>query len=284
MENSLSSRLIRVCKVICLEDKKQYAIKYLDCTSDWRKEMTLKDYQVNMELNHPNILKMHAYIEHGKFNKSATESTAIVYQVIEYCTGDLLGVMLNCGPLPEKHAFKFFEMIINACQCMHSQNISHQDLKAERCFVNKHYEIKIGAFMFSTKNVHIFDEFGGTLPYISPEKLSGIPCDPYLVDIFSCGVILYMMLTGYMPFKLARADDEFYKQMYRNKELFWSLHKGTDGISKEAKDLIEKMLEPNPLNRIKLADIYTHSWFKANKGLVKDADFVSDIRGLHKKM
>ena len=278
-----TGKFTKVCQCLNIKDNLIYAVKYLEVAHDWRKEMTNKDFTLSSELDSPYIMKVHSFQEKGTYHDSTIHSYPIVYNVLEYCTGDLLGLILNCSAFKENIAFKFFVMIIKALQHMHSKGISHQDLKAERCYITENYQIKIGGFMFGTKNVKITDEFGGTIPYLSPEKLGGIPYNPFDVDIFSCGVILYMMVTEYMPFKLARADDEFYKHFYLNKNDFWSTHKGTEGLSASLKNLIEGMLEPNPQLRIKLSDILEHSWYNEQLStMLSDEAFVKEINKVHK--
>ena len=113
--------------------------------------------------------------------------------------------------------------------------------------------------------------------YRAPQLLLNIPHDTSC-DIFSIGVILFILLTGYRPFELASSKDRWYKPMIKKKyELFWKAHRASPlAHNKHAKDLIEKMLSYDPKERISISDIKKHEWY--NGKYLEGKDLISALR------
>ncbi|CAL1269621.1 unnamed protein product, partial [Larinioides sclopetarius] len=152
-----------------------------------------REIEVLSKINHENIVKVYKI-----FNFPSK-----VYIFMELINEDLLGYVRSHGRLKEKEARQFFEQMVNAMKYLHSLNIAHRDLKCENIMIDENQKIKIIDFGFC-RSTGRFDElsctFCGSTAYAAPEVLQGIPYDPFLFDIWSLGCVLYVMVTGMMPF------------------------------------------------------------------------------------
>jgi serine/threonine protein kinase len=146
-------------------------------------------------------------------------------------------------------------------------------LKPENILLDKNYDIKIVDFGFACP-LEGRDGSGfnrsviGTPGYMAPEILEKQPYQGQVVDLFACGVILFIMLTQHPPFQMANCDDMYYKLLATNRsDLFWKAHsnrKAAGFFSDEFKDLITCMLQLHPHQRLCMADIIGHPWMQGD--------------------
>ena len=178
--------------------------------------------------------------------------------VMEFICADLLDFIRKREKLDEKKAKIIFKQIALGLKNMHKNNIVHRDIKLDNLLLDLTNTIKICDFGVS-KIIHseneIMQDHCGTPAYIAPEVFEDLGYYGYGCDIWSLGVTLYYMLEGEQPFK-GRSIEELKKNIcsknYQNIEL----------ISKEAEDLLDKMLTLNPEERITLDEILKHKWIK----------------------
>ena len=176
--------------------------------------------------------------------------------VMEYiCAGDLLSYIRKRSKLNEQIAKFIFKQIILSLQYIHSQNIVHRDIKLDNILIDLNNNIKICDFGVSKKisnNDKMFEQCG-TPAYIAPEILKNKGYEGFSVDIWSCGVVLYAMLSGTVPFKgnnLNELHDLIMKGKFNN----------INDISNDAKHLIKCLLEVDPKKRISILNILNHPW------------------------
>mmetsp|Transcript_18632 Transcript_18632/g.33671 ORF Transcript_18632/g.33671 Transcript_18632/m.33671 type:complete len:565 (+) Transcript_18632:147-1841(+) len=211
----------------------------------------MRELQVLQELDHPNIIKLFETFEDEKY----------FHLVMELCTGgDLLERVVDKGALPEVEAAGIMKKLILAVNHMHSCYISHRDLKPENILYSGDI-IKLADFGISNKFGDSEDlemtSIVGTPHYVAPEVLTrryGKEC-----DVWSLGVILYVLLSGRMPFdgddvkevleQIMRANFTFSDKIWRE-------------VSQDAKHLITKMLTLDPTSRITIKEALEHRWFK----------------------
>ena len=212
------------------------------------------EIKILRQLDHPNIIKYYETYESPKY----------MYLVMEYCGGGELfdKITKNKEVFSEKQAsdimFKLF-LAINHC---HTNNIAHRDLKPENIMYSsneKDADIKIIDFGLSKQSKGKKDNLGtvvGTPYYVAPEVLDGnygFEC-----DCWSLGVIMYILLSGYLPFSGSTAGDVFKKvkdAKYSFEQREWK------AVSEEAKDLIKKLLCKDKKIRYTCAQALKHSWF-----------------------
>jgi len=213
------------------------------------KDKTYKEIHFSKMFNHPNVVKLYEFFE----------SKEDIYVVFEYVPNrELFNYISNNGALSETEARKFFQQLIFALDYSHTLGVAHRDLKPENILLDSSNNVKLADFGLSNfmKGGRALKTSCGSPNYAAPEVISGKIYDGAQVDVWSLGVTLYAMLFGELPF-----DEENVNAMFKYiKEAKYYMH-GT--ASPEAKDLINKMLQPNCFKRITIPEIIQHPWFKA---------------------
>lgn len=158
---------------------------------------------------------------------------------------------------------------------LHHMNITHRDIKCENILVTENYNLKLTDFGFARFTIDpqgkqkMSQTYCGSLGYAPPEILKGKTYDPKASDVWSMGVVLFVMLNRSMPF-FGNSVRYLYKQQIDQK---WQLNQNVAKLlSKEAKDLITAMLIPNAKKRIKTDEILNCLWFRMDKKLIEDPD------------
>ena len=173
----------------------EVAVKIIDKSKlDEKKLAKLhREVRIMKMVHHPNIIKLYEVIE----TKSA------LYLVLEYAAGgELYDYLVVHGRMKEKEAREKFRQILSAVNYCHKLRIIHRDLKAENLLLDENLNIKIADFGFSNQySPHeLLDTFCGSPPYAAPELFQGRRYTGPEVDIWSLGIILYVMTTGMLPF------------------------------------------------------------------------------------
>jgi protein-serine/threonine kinase len=189
--------------------------------------------------------------------------------VLEYASGGkLFDHILAHRCLKEKDACRLFAQLISGVAYIHAKKIVHRDLKLENLLLDRNRNVIISDFGFANRFEHRTDDLMqtscGSPCYAAPELV--ISEGMYVgsaVDIWSCGVILYAMLAGYLPFDddPANPDGDNINLLYKyiiNTPLTFP-----DYISDDARDLLGKMLVPDPTQRALLSTIQDHRWLRA---------------------
>ncbi|KAG4305120.1 hypothetical protein PORY_001290 [Pneumocystis oryctolagi] len=195
-------------------------------------------------IDHPNVMRLYDVWE----NKSE------LYLILEYIEGgELFDYLVEKGRLEEREAVGYFRQIIAGVDYCHRFNICHRDLKPENLLLDKHRNIKIADFGMAALQPfdRMLETSCGSPHYASPEIVAGKFYHGAPSDIWSCGIILFALLTGHLPF-----DDENVRQLLLKVKAGQFVMPSK--ISPEGKDLIWKMLDVNPHTRIKMIDILKH--------------------------
>jgi calcium-dependent protein kinase len=218
-------------------------------------EKLIKEISILKELDHPNILKIY------EFFNSQNE----LYIVSEMLTGgELFKRIIEEKHFSEKVAAHIMKQLLSAIQFCHSNNIIHRDLKPENILIESFEERKkefftIRVIDFGTsehKKNKMLEEKIGSCYYIAPEVLNNKYNEK--CDLWSCGVILYILLCGYAPFN-AKTDDQILEKIKTGK--FSMDDQPWNKISTEAKDLIKKLLTKNIEKRLTAEQALAHEWF-----------------------
>nr|XP_019049956.1 CAMK/CAMKL/KIN4 protein kinase [Kwoniella bestiolae CBS 10118]OCF28886.1 CAMK/CAMKL/KIN4 protein kinase [Kwoniella bestiolae CBS 10118] len=215
-----------------------------------------REIDVLKTLKHPNIVRMFDVIDTEKY----------IGIVLEYAGGgELFEHILANRYLKEKDAQKLFAQLISGVDYLHRKHIVHRDLKLENLLLDKHRNIIITDFGFANRFDHAQDDLMatscGSPCYAAPELVvsEGLYVGS-AVDIWSCGVILYAMLSGYLPY-----DDDPQNPDGDNINLLYKYIMNTklnfpDHMSPLAKSLLQIMLVPLPEHRCTITQIMEHPW------------------------
>ncbi|KAJ4883259.1 CBL-interacting serine/threonine-protein kinase 10 [Raphanus sativus] len=216
-------------------------------------EQIKREISVMSLAKHPNIVNLHEVM--------ATKSK--IYLVLEYCKGGELFKKMLKGKLDEDVAWKYFHQLIDAVDFCHSRGVYHRDIKPENLLLDEHDNLKVSDFGLSAlaesrRTDGLLHTACGSHAYACPEIVNRKGYDGTKADVWSCGVVLFVLLTGYLPFYASNL-----MEMYR--KIGKAQFKCPREFPPEAKRLLTKMLDPNPESRITISRIKESSWFK--KGL-----------------
>lgn len=198
-------------------------------------------------LQHPNLMSL----------IDVFEIHTHLFLVMEFVDGvELFEYLVRRGALAPLEALKFFQQIICGLEYCHKRLICHRDLKPENILLDRQLNVKIADFgMTSLSRPGVFlDTSCGSPHYCDPMVVSGAKYDGLKADIWSCGVILYAMVTGRLPF-----DDDNIQRLLKKVQV-GSYHMPTN-LPADLRDLIAAMLTVDPDQRITLAEIKAHPWF-----------------------
>lgn len=255
----LRSRETRAVKIIS---------KKLLTKEEIKNKTVLTEVDILKTLDHPCILKVFEYFE-DQFN---------FYIVMEYCSGgDLFDELEKIDRFTEEQAAKIMQQIFSALFYMHSRNVIHRDIKLENILITDKNALTVKIVDFNIavlKTAKAQTKMKGTPNYMAPEVIKGDYTEK--CDLWSCGVLLYVLITGEFPF-----DAEFHEQLlamilkakYRLDGRIWFM------ASHDLKDLIEELLQKEPLKRISAEQALKHPWIqKTCIDTVDEKVFVKTLR------
>jgi calcium-dependent protein kinase len=223
-------------------------------------DVIMNEINILRKMDHPNIVKIHDFY---------TTSTEYVL-VTEYCPeGELFYEIKNFAPFNEALTGWYMKQILSAVTYCHKLKIIHRDLKPENILIAKKHKncfntikiIDFGTAIIFNKNKND-KSLTGSVYYISPEVLSKNRNYTEKCDVWSCGIIMYILLTGLPPFN-GDSDEEIVTKIKNGRfnmdKYPWPI------ISSQAKDLIKKLLEFDPHKRVTAEEALSHPWFESKQ-------------------
>lgn len=211
-----------------------------------------REVSIMSRLRHPHIIRLLEVL--------ATKSK--IYFVMEFAKGGELFGKVAKGRFSEDLSRRYFHQLISAVNYCHSRGVYHRDLKPENILLDDHWNLKISDFGLAAVKEQIRPDDGGLLhtlcgtpAYVAPEILAKKGYDGAKVDIWSCGVILYVLTAGYLPFNDANVMN-LYRKIYRGE------FKCPRWMSSDLKKLLSRLLDTNPCTRITIDEILHDPWFR----------------------
>ncbi|CAN6563951.1 unnamed protein product [Malus baccata var. baccata] len=213
-------------------------------------EQIKREISIMRMVKHPNIVELHEVMA----------SKSKIYFAMDLVRGGELFAKIAKGRLREDVARVYFQQLISAIDFCHSRGVYHRDLKPENLLLDQDGNLKVTDFGLSAFTEHLKQDgllhtTCGTPAYVAPEVIGKKGYDGAKADLWSCGVILYVLLAGFLPFQ----DDNLvamYRKIYRGD------FKCPPWFSSEARRLVTKLLDPNPSTRITISKVMDSSWFK----------------------
>lgn len=243
-------------KVFLAEDRRSLSLRAVKVIQKIR----VQDYQtfvneieILKKLDHPNIVNI---IE-------TYENERLCFVVLEHCRGgELFDRLVKLNVFSEAQAASIMKQLLSAVMYCHNHGICHRDLKPENCLYvteDENSELKIIDFGLSAhiKEEDLLHDLTGTPYYLAPEMMSGNYTK--IVDCWSLGVILYMLLSGTPPFN-GKDNNEILMSVYNGSFTFRP--PGFKNVSDFAKDLICRLLTKDPTHRITAQQAYMHPWIQ----------------------
>ncbi|CAL9063079.1 unnamed protein product [Musa banksii] len=236
-----------------IRNGRSVAVKVVDKEAVVRAGMMV---QVKREISamkmvrHPNVVELHEVM--------ATRSR--IYLAMELVRGgELFARVARSGRLSEASARQYFRQLVAAVDFCHRRGVYHRDLKLENLLLDEHGDLKVADFGLSALVDHVPGDgllrtTCGTPAYVAPEVLGRKGYDGAKADVWSCGVILFVLLAGFLPFR-----DGNMMAMY--KKICRGDFQCPPWISSGARRVITKLLDPNPNTRITVAKLIETSWF-----------------------
>ncbi|PCH44190.1 Pkinase-domain-containing protein [Wolfiporia cocos MD-104 SS10] len=202
-------------------------------------------------IEHPNIMRLY----------DVWETSSELYLILEYVEGgELFDYLCSKGRLSSTEALGYFQQIITAVHYCHRFNIAHRDLKPENLLMDRDKNIKVADFGMAAwqGKSDLLQTACGSPHYAAPEVIMGCTYNGSYSDIWSCGVILYALLAGRLPFD----DEDLPTLLEKVKVGKFSM---PSDIDTRAKDLIRRMLEKDVSKRITIPEILKHPFYTSQK-------------------
>jgi len=223
-----------------------------------------------MKVKSDNVMKLYAYNLNCKYPEKGGNTLNTILLVLEFCPGgELFDILYYTQELDPKTARTYFVQLMEGLQTCHNFGVIHRDLKPQNLLMDAEYQLKITDFGLSKLVKHadsavMKTSYVGTRGYQAPELLRkkkyGKAC-----DVFSAGVVLFILLTGYPPFEQAVKSDKWYNPLaVDNPKKFWDQHKCC-GVKPDAKELITKMLAYQAKDRIDIESILKSDFCQGEK-------------------
>ncbi len=242
-----------VWKVTQKQTKKVFVIKVMNKRSIIEQKLVdqiNREIEILYRVNHPHIVKL---VNHFEDEDS-------FYLIMNYASkGQLYSLLKRHNRLDEKTAAQYILEVITAVEYLHNLDppIIHRDIKPENILLDENYRVKLADFGWSNyvSSDEVRKTYCGTPEYLSPEMIRRQGHDTS-IDVWSIGILLFELLTGHSPFR-GTNQEELFNNVKKNR-IIWTVD-----FPPLAKDLISMLLKANPQDRISLANIKKHKWFKS---------------------
>lgn len=261
---------------------------------DSMEETSRREAELLNGLDHPRIIKVthHTVLDSDEARAYLPEHQQLSVIAMEYAAkGDLLSLIEAFGRFPEMVARSYFKQLLDAIEYLHAQGIAHEDIKPENILIDAEFNLKLADFGTAGRFSQDASKTGvlGTPLYFCPEKHLETEYNPFKADLFSLGMVLFIMVTGNLPFEAATEEDCLYNLIIEGKfDEFWKTHEQLKeaqdghlpkGMFKESfKSLLNRLFNYDPCERLTINEIKQSEWVR---GLSledkKLTDFVSQI-------
>jgi len=236
---------------------------------DTSRRQVEREIQALARVEHQNVIRLKHVEWEVKYPSKSGKVKDMSLVVLELAAGgELFDFLAFSGAFEEHLARTYFHQLISGLSECHRAGVAHRDLKPENILLDARFILKIADFGLSAVSLdgNRMRSQCGTVGYMAPEVLNGGGYDAFKADIWSAGVVLFLTLAGFPPFARPNSSDWWFDKLNRGRhDLFWKAHCRSVNFSESSKDLINKMLAPDPSLRITMEGIRQHPWFDSYK-------------------
>ncbi|CAM9381625.1 unnamed protein product [Ectocarpus sp. 4 AP-2014] len=241
-------------------------IMYKDNMSARAAQQLRREITSMKALDHPNVLRLKDVHESLTYVKKNGLEKEVVILVLELAVGgELFDFMMYTGAFPEVIARTYFCQMLSALEMCHSTGIAHRDIKPENILLDNNFQLRMADFGLSSimedENGVCYTECG-TRSYMAPEVLAKQPYDGAQADLWSAGVVLFIMLAGNPPFQMAVSTDWWFRAVSSGRhDRFWAAHlRGCPDFPPLAQAFLNRIFVADPLQRATLEELKSHEW------------------------
>ncbi|XP_049851707.1 serine/threonine-protein kinase MARK2-like [Schistocerca gregaria] len=221
-----------------------------------------REVEIMKLLNHPNVIRLYEVIE----------TDTCFFLIMEYATGgEVMDFLVTHGRLKEKDARRLFRQVVSAVDYCHRLHVIHRDLKAENLLLDKDLRVKLIDFGLSNFFVpgELRNTFCGSLTYTAPELIKRQMYEGRKVDVWSLGILLYVLVCGALPFN----GDNFRELLTK---IVVGKYQVPSYVSAECRDLLGIMLVVDPEERATLDEVRVDPWLRSEEGRAVPKSVVVD--------
>jgi len=242
-------RMRLACKIF---DKEKAPRDFLD-------KFFPRELEILTKIENPHIIEVHSILQRGPR----------VFIFMRFAdNGDLLDFVKRNGAVPEAQCQLWFRQMTSGLHYLHSKHIAHRDLKCENILLSRRFNVKLADFGFARFCIDgdgrrvLSHTYCGSAAYAAPEVVSGTPYNPKLADVWSLGIILFIMLNASMPFDDSNLRKLLKDQLNRN----WVFRSRVrESVSSMAKAIVRHILEPDVTQRLTLERVMALEWLRCRK-------------------
>lgn len=268
VQKKIGSAKFRVYLIYNKTDNKQYALKAYPYTDEGINERYKRESRF-AQFNHPYVCKIvHSIPEKLASNSSGYKMYSFL--MLEYAPyGDFYELFKKRHALlSEKLARTYFHQLIEGIEYLHKNNIAHLDIKSENLLIGDGFKLKISDFDLSQYLDDKKLESKGTVCYRAPEVIDSTCRDFTKADIYSAGIMLFVLRSGGIPPHLENEDYQgtnLYQLLYTDRRRFWDMQESFQDTgsyySESFRELFHKMTEKDPLQRATIEEVKESSWY-----------------------
>ena len=220
-------------------------------------------------ISHRHVLQLRDVRWSAKYTKKSGACYDVILLVLELATqGELFDYLSYTGAFHETLARTYFHQLIDAVGYCHSHAIAHRDLKPENLLLDHTFTLKVADFGLSNSLIsptgqhRLMHTECGTLAYLAPEVLARKGYDGSAADVWSCGVILFIMIASFPPFQQPSLNDWWFNKLATGRpHLFWAAHIRSAAFSPALQRFLTALLEVDPAKRMTVAGMVEDEWF-----------------------